>query len=189
MKCRAALIAVGLLGPLGAQVRYEDIRKSPGNDWLTYAGDYQANVLLQPDTTTGITFAGSGGHDELHGGSGNDVLSGLGGNDTIVGGAGTDTATGYDASYHLAIQAGHWVITNNSETDQLTGVEQVVINGTTYLLVDQFGGPQHRRLQKKNAASGGQICAKPAETGFGNGLNSFPPASFLRKPGIGPIPV
>ena len=41
MKCRAALIAVGLLGPLGAQVRYEDIRKSPGNDWLTYAGDYQ----------------------------------------------------------------------------------------------------------------------------------------------------
>jgi RTX calcium-binding nonapeptide repeat (4 copies)/FG-GAP-like repeat len=127
----------------------------------TYAGDYQANVLLQPDTTTGITFAGSAGagsagHDELHGGSGNDVLSGLAGNDTIIGGAGTDTATGYDASYHLAIQGGHWVVTNNSETDQLTGVEQVVINGTTYMLVDQFGangGYQHVQ-DAINAASG-----------------------------------
>jgi hemolysin type calcium-binding protein len=130
----------------------------------TYAGDYQANVLLQPDTTTGITFAGSGGHDELHGGSGNDVLSGLGGNDTIVGGAGTDTATGYDASYHLAIQAGHWVITNNSETDQLTGVEQVVINGTTYLLVDQFGangGYQHVQDAINAASSAATILIAP----------------------------
>jgi len=25
---------------LTAQVRFEDIRKSPGNDWLTYGGDY-----------------------------------------------------------------------------------------------------------------------------------------------------
>jgi hypothetical protein len=35
---------------------------------------------------------------------------------------------------------------NNSETDELTGVEQVVINGKTYLLVDQDGsngGYQH----------------------------------------------
>ncbi|MCI0364732.1 MAG: hypothetical protein L0219_12695, partial [Phycisphaerales bacterium] len=26
---------------LSAQVRYEDILKGPGNNWLTYAGDYQ----------------------------------------------------------------------------------------------------------------------------------------------------
>ena len=26
---------------LSAQVRYEDILKSPGADWLTYAGSYQ----------------------------------------------------------------------------------------------------------------------------------------------------
>src|SRR5262249_56057662 len=84
------------------------------------------------------------------------VLSGLGGNDTIIGGAGADTATGYDASYHLAIQGGHWVVTNNSETDQLTGVEKVVINGTAYLLVDQFGangGYQHVQ-DAINAANG-----------------------------------
>jgi hypothetical protein len=58
----------------------------------TFAGNHAANVLLQPDTPTGITFAGSAGHDELHGGSAADVLSGLGGNDTIVGGSGIDTA-------------------------------------------------------------------------------------------------
>src|SRR5438445_367605 len=42
MRWRAMLAVSALLAPLGAQVRYEDIRKSPGNDWLTYAGDYQA---------------------------------------------------------------------------------------------------------------------------------------------------
>src|SRR5437879_13879523 len=41
MRARGALIGFSLLATLGAQVRYEDIRKSPGNDWLTYAGDYQ----------------------------------------------------------------------------------------------------------------------------------------------------
>src|SRR5216684_2331805 len=42
MSARAAAVGFGLLATLGAQVRYEDIRKSPGNDWLTYAGDYKA---------------------------------------------------------------------------------------------------------------------------------------------------
>ncbi len=41
MRLRAAAIGFCLPALLGAQVRYEDIRKSPGNDWLTYAGDYQ----------------------------------------------------------------------------------------------------------------------------------------------------
>ena len=36
-----ALAAFALLAPLGAQVRYEDILKSPSENWLTYAGDYQ----------------------------------------------------------------------------------------------------------------------------------------------------
>jgi Ca2+-binding RTX toxin-like protein len=60
----------------------------------TYTGMFYANVLLQPDTTTGLTFAGTDGRDELNGGTGNDVLSGLGGNDTIIGGAGADTMLG-----------------------------------------------------------------------------------------------
>ena len=130
----------------------------------TYTDIFAANVLLQPDTSTGLTFAGSAGHDELHGGTGNDVLSGLAGNDTIIGAAGTDTATGYDASYHLAIQGGHWVVTNGSETDQLTGVEQVVINGTTYLLVDQFGangGYQHVQDAIKAASGAATILIAP----------------------------
>jgi len=41
MRPRLALTGFGLLATLAAQVRYEDIRQSPGNDWLTYAGDYQ----------------------------------------------------------------------------------------------------------------------------------------------------
>ncbi|HTM50752.1 MAG TPA: PQQ-dependent dehydrogenase, methanol/ethanol family [Bryobacteraceae bacterium] len=38
---RLALLGCGLAAVLAAQVRYEDILKGPGNDWLTYAGDYQ----------------------------------------------------------------------------------------------------------------------------------------------------
>src|SRR5215467_6616359 len=35
-------IYVGLaVAALSAQVRYEDLLKSPGKDWLTYAGDYK----------------------------------------------------------------------------------------------------------------------------------------------------
>src|SRR5258707_14918972 len=41
MRLRTAAIGFGLSALLVAQVRYEDIRKGPGNDWLTYAGDYQ----------------------------------------------------------------------------------------------------------------------------------------------------
>jgi len=41
MRWRATLATLILIAPLGAQVRYEDILRSPGNDWLTYAGDYQ----------------------------------------------------------------------------------------------------------------------------------------------------
>ncbi|MCS7025865.1 MAG: PQQ-dependent dehydrogenase, methanol/ethanol family [Bryobacteraceae bacterium] len=37
---RLAVVAILSL-PLSAQVRYEDILKGPGADWLTYAGDYQ----------------------------------------------------------------------------------------------------------------------------------------------------
>ena len=36
--CIAITILLAL--PLAAQVRYEDILKGPGQEWLTYAGDY-----------------------------------------------------------------------------------------------------------------------------------------------------
>lgn len=39
MRAIACLFGLGA-AVLSAQVRFEDIRKSPGNDWLTYGGDY-----------------------------------------------------------------------------------------------------------------------------------------------------
>src|SRR2546426_5656382 len=39
-KLEALLLACALSLPCAAQVRYEDILKGPGDNWLTYAGDY-----------------------------------------------------------------------------------------------------------------------------------------------------
>jgi alcohol dehydrogenase (cytochrome c) len=39
---RTTLLTLALSAACFAQVRYEDILKGPGNNWLTYAGDYQA---------------------------------------------------------------------------------------------------------------------------------------------------
>ncbi len=44
----AMVVALGL----SAQVKYEDIVKGPGRDWLTYAGDYQALGLSSLDQVT-----------------------------------------------------------------------------------------------------------------------------------------
>ena len=98
------------------------------------------NVALEPNPagTTGLTFSGSDGHDELTGNAGNDTLSGLGGNDTIVGGSGIDTAA-YTATINTSgitdDGAGHFVVaTGGSEgTDTLSGVEKI----------DGAGTPQH----------------------------------------------
>ena len=38
---RISLLAIAFAAACAAQVRYEDIVKGPGSDWLTYAGDYQ----------------------------------------------------------------------------------------------------------------------------------------------------
>lgn len=76
----------------------------------------------------------------LQGRDGDDTLIGSSLNDTLDGGNGSDTAQGYDASFHLALDSGHWVVTNGAdETDTLLGVERVVIDGKTYLLVDKLG--------------------------------------------------
>ena len=96
----------------------------------TYTNVFSANVVLQPDTTTGLTFAGSAGHDELQGGTGNDVLSGLAGSDTIDGGSGIDTAA-YTATIitdNITDDgAGHfgWRQRGTDGTDTLTGIEKV----------------------------------------------------------------
>ena len=99
------------------------------------------NLGFYPDSTgtTGFTISGTPGPDDLEGTAGNDTFNGAGGNDQLVGNGGIDTATGFDASYHIAIQSGHWVVTNGTNTDVLTGMEKVVIAGKTYDLVDQLG--------------------------------------------------
>jgi alcohol dehydrogenase (cytochrome c) len=38
---RVVLLLTAMLAPLSAQVLYEDILKGPGENWLTYAGDYK----------------------------------------------------------------------------------------------------------------------------------------------------
>ena len=78
---------------------------TPFSHWGNAFDDDVVNIALQPNSagTTGLTFSGSAGHDQLTGNSGNDTLSGLGGddlldggtgNDTLVGGAGADTIIG-----------------------------------------------------------------------------------------------
>ena len=92
---------------------------------------------------------GNIGNDTLSGGAGNDTLNGLSGNDTLIdtqgsnflkGDIGTDVAIGFDASWHISINANNqWVVSNGTDTDVLNGVEEVVIAGQAYYLVDTFG--------------------------------------------------
>ena len=86
------------------------------------------------------TLTGGAGNDQLDGLSGNDVLIDLQGSNALTGNIGIDTATGFDSSWHIAIQNGQWVVTNGTDIDVLSGVEEVVIAGQTYFLVDKFGG-------------------------------------------------
>ena len=138
----------------------------------TFTGNFGADIALQPDATTGLTFAGSAGHDELHGGTGNDALSGLGGNDTIVGGSGVDTAT-YTATISTAgiadDGAGHFVVaTGGSEgTDTLSGVEKIDGAGTHNILLVGNGG--YASIQAAvDAAVDGDIIEVAAGTWTGD---------------------
>ena len=128
------------------------------------------NVALEPNPagTTGLTFSGSDGHDELTGNAGNDTLSGLGGNDTIVGGSGIDTAA-YTATINTSgitdDGAGHFVVaTGGSEgTDTLSGVEKIDGAGSHNILLVGNGG--YATIQAAvNAAADGDIIEIAAGT-------------------------
>ena len=111
--------------------------------------DNGVNIALQPNPagTTGLTFAGSEGHDELTGNAGNDVLSGLGGNDTfkyivgngadtIDGGAGTDTLdyTGTASAVTVDLGAG-----SATGLASLTSIENVIGGSDNDLLTGGAG--------------------------------------------------
>ena len=103
-------------------------------------------------------LTGTSEEDTIQGLGGNDTLTGGAGNDTLNGGAGTDTATGYGSGWSLAFAGGRWTVTNGSETDELYGIEKVVINGTTHVLVDQSGAGGYQSVQAGvNAASSGDV--------------------------------
>jgi RTX calcium-binding nonapeptide repeat (4 copies) len=148
---------------------------------------HDAQLIIGTSGTDTIVD-GSTGSNAIFADAGNDVITGGAGNDAISGGAGTDTANGYDASYHLAIQGGHWVVTNGSETDQLTGVEQVVINGTTYLLVDQFGangGYQHVQDAIEAASGAATILIAPGTyTESGSDNIGHTVGLYINKPNL-----
>ena len=117
------------------------------------------NAVVQP-----IDLTGNAGNNTLVGNDAANVIEGGGRSDTITGGAGIDTATGYPAGWTVGVESGHWFVwdgATNSTKEVLTGVEKVVINGTTYLLVDELGtnigGFQSIGAAEAQAASGNII--------------------------------
>ena len=140
----------------------------------TFTSNYIANIVLQPDTATGLTFTGSPGHDELRGGTGGDSLSGLGGNDTIAGDGGTDTAvytTTLTAANITAVvdgdpatagnQAGWQVSAGTDGTDLLTGVEKVTDGAGHHFLLVGNGGYATIQAAVDAAAAGDTIIVGP----------------------------
>ena len=108
---------------------------------------------------------GSSGDDVLNGNDGDDLLVGGAGEDTLTGGGGTDIidgGDGVDVAVFAATasppvwKADHWEVTDGADTDKLTGVEKVVIDGDAYLLVDPSGANGFISIQAAiDAASDG----------------------------------
>jgi hypothetical protein len=120
-----------------------------------------AETLIASPTSTGtIVIHAGGGDDTVTAGSGNDTLDGGAGSDQLGGGAGIDTATGYSAGATIGFSGDHWTVTDGCDVDTLSGIEKVVIDGQTYLLVDQTGAGNggFQTLQSAlNAGLGGEI--------------------------------
>ncbi len=130
------------------------------------------NIAAAPSVLTvvandgGDVITGNNGNDTLHGGTGNDTFNLGTGSNTVTGGGGVDTAEVSGAGYGIAIQNGHWVITNSvtGAVDTLSGIDKVDINGTTYDLVDKLGttgGFQSVQAAIDSAHSGDKILVAP----------------------------
>ena len=92
---------------------------------------------------------GDAGNDTIYGGDGNDTIEGGAGSDTIDGGAGIDTAVfAEDFSSLSIIKVGStYYVSNGTDLDTITGVENFSFNGHTVNLtsnpdaLDQTKGP------------------------------------------------
>jgi len=126
--------------------------------------------------TNGLTITGNNGgdtitgtahfNDTLIGGTGNDTFIVGTGNDTINGGGGLNTVESFGADFSISISGGHWVVSNGTTTDTLSGIEDVVIAGKTYELVDTFGtsgGFQSLQTAIDSAATGDTILVAPGK--------------------------
>ena len=103
--------------------------------------------------------------DTFTGSSDNNMFDGRGG-------AAVDQVNGYTGpGWQIRINAaGHWVVQNASgDVDELIDIEKVVINGTTYLLVDQQsrrrlrlgpGGDRRGERRRGHPDRAGQLCRK-----------------------------
>ncbi len=101
--------------------------------------------------------------------------------------------TNYDASYHVEIQSGHWVVTNGTNTDSLTGTGTVSIAGTTYELVDQFGAgvggfqSVQAAIDAAPSSGGATILIAPGvyhESAIPTGASATPGGLYINKPDL-----
>jgi Ca2+-binding RTX toxin-like protein len=133
---------------------FDQVQFADGTTWDR--STIASNIWIQ-GTAGADNITGTSGADNINGGAGNDILNGGSGNDRLVGGtgddtlnggtgnnslygdAGTDVATGYGSGWSVVFADDHWAVTDGSAIDDLHGIEKVVINGTTYVLVDQLG--------------------------------------------------
>ena len=112
------------------------------------------------DTITGTAHF----NDTLIGGTGNDTFNVGSGSNSINGGTGINTVQGFGANFSISISGGHWVVSNGTTTDTLSGIEDVVIGTKTYELVDKFGsngGFQSLQTAIDNASAGTTILVAP----------------------------
>ncbi len=157
----------------------------------TITGNAGANLL--EGNIGNDTLLGGAGNDKLDGLSGDDTLIDLQGSNTLVGNLGTDTATGFDSSWHLSIANNQWVVTNGTDTDTLNGVEEVVIAGVTYFLVDQFtngkGGfaSVQAAIDAAPATGGVTILIAPGtydESALTTEASQLPSGLYIYKPNL-----
>lgn len=116
------------------------------------------------------TLSGDEGQDILNGGTGNDVLMGGLGNDTIDGGENLTGLEDVDTVVYGNVTLDKVQVTDTkitvqvsaTETDTLTNVEKLVLNGKTHLIVGKMG---FQTIQAAiSAANDGDVIVVPAGT-------------------------
>ena len=135
------------------------------NDFLTTGAGADSINLSNVSVTNGyVPVAGAPVDTVIKATPESDTIVGpTGGNNVITGDGGIDTLK-VAAGYSISINSGHWVVSNGTTTDTLSGIDQVVIGTQTYELVDKFGpngGFQSLQTAIDNSSSGATILVAP----------------------------